>query len=109
MIKRHRTDIGDVDLVPFNPSVAASGGAHSSGLAIVTAQTLTPPGDSTKLLIQALDQNVRYTLDGTTPTASVGFQLLAGDPPVVVPIGVDTVIKVIEEAATASLQFQWGE
>jgi len=110
MAKRHRTDIGDVSLVPFNPSVAVTGGQHSSGLDVSSAVILTPPLDASRLLIQALDQNVRYTLDGvTTPTAALGFRLTAGDPPLVIPIAPDTIVQVIEEVATASLQFQWGE
>ena len=87
----------------FNPV-----GDHSDGTNISSAVTLTPPEGATKLLIQALDKNVRYTLDGTTPTASKGFQLAAGDPPVIIPIGNDMVIKVIEEAATCDLNYQFG-
>lgn len=83
-------------------------GAHSDGTAINTHITLTPPAGATKLLIQALTQNIRYTLDGTTPTATCGFQLKAGDPPVMIPIGNDMEIQVIEEAATADMQYQWG-
>ena len=83
-------------------------GAHVDGTAISSAVTLTPPAAATKLMIQALDQSVRYTLDGTVPTASKGFQLFAGDPPVIIPVGNDMVIKVIEEAATADIQYQWG-
>lgn len=92
------------DALMFNPS-----GAHSSGATISSATTLTIPSGATKLLIQALTQNVRVTLDGTTPTASVGFQLKAGDPPVIIPLGNATAVKVIQEAATASLQYQFGE
>lgn len=87
----------------FNPL-----GAHNDGLAISAAATLTPAAGATKLLIQALDQNVRYTLDGTTPTATKGFQLKAGDPPIIVPVDADTTVKLIEEAATADVQYQWG-
>lgn len=83
-------------------------GTHSDGVDISSAVTLTPPTGVTKLMIQALDQNVRLTLDGTAPTTSKGFQLSSGDPAVVVPVGNDMVIKVIEEAATADLQYQWG-
>lgn len=82
-------------------------GAHSSGATISSATTLTAPTGATKILMQALTQNVRFTLDGTAPTASLGFQLKAGDPPLVVPLGVGTVLKVIQETATASLQYQW--
>jgi len=83
-------------------------GSHSDGVDISSAVTLTPATGSVKLLIQALEQNIRYTLDGTVPTASKGFQIKAGDPPITIPIGDDTVIKVIEEAATADMQYQWA-
>lgn len=91
----------------FNPI-----GAHSDGATISSATTLTPPTGLAvgvaKLLIQTVSQNVRYTLDGTTPTATTGFQLVAGDPPIIIPIGANTTVKVIQEAATADLQYQWG-
>lgn len=83
-------------------------GAHQDGTAISSATPLVAPAGATKLLIQALTQNARYTLDGTTPTASKGFQLKAGDPPVLIPYRAGTTITVIEETATADLQFQWG-
>lgn len=82
-------------------------GAHSSGLAINTATTLSAPANAKRVLIQAITQNVRYTLDGTAPTATLGFQLKASDPPLLIPIGPNTTLKVIEETATASLQYQW--
>lgn len=83
-------------------------GSHNSGATISSATTLTPTAGATKLLIQALTQNVRFTLDGTVPTASLGFQILAAAAPIVVPIDSATVIKVIQETATASLQYQFG-
>lgn len=91
------------DALTFNPV-----GAHNDGLDISSAVTLTVPEGARKLLAQALTQNIRYTLDGTTPTTSAGFQLAAGDPPIVIPVDEDTTIKVIEEAATADLQYQFG-
>jgi hypothetical protein len=92
------------DALSFNPL-----GAHNDGLSISSATTITPATGSTKLLVQALTQNVRFTLDGTAPTTSKGFQLKAGDPPVLIPLGNSTVIKFIQEAATADLQYQFGE
>jgi len=92
------------DTLEFNPV-----GAHSDGLDISSAVTLTPPDGATKILIQALDTACRFTLDGTTPTTATGFQLAAGDPPLLIPLGLSTVIKVIEESATCDLQYQWGE
>lgn len=83
-------------------------GAHSDGATISSATVLTAPAGANRLLIQALTQNVRYTLDGTTPTATKGFQLKAGDPPVLIPFRAGIVITVIEETATADLQYQWG-
>lgn len=92
------------DRLRFNPL-----GAHADGTDVSSAATLTPPAGAGKLMLQALDQNVRYTLDGTTPTATKGFQLKAGDPPIILGIGGNTVVKLIEEAATADIQLQFGE
>ncbi len=91
------------DALFFNPI-----GAHSDGLAIAAAQTLTVPAGASKIMMQAHAQNVRFTLDGTVPTATTGFQLKSGDPPLVIPIGINTIIKVIEEAVSADLQYQFG-
>ena len=87
----------------FRPS-----GAHNDGLDISSAVEITKVTGATKLLVQVLDQNARFTLDGTTPTASKGFQLAAGDPPVVITLSNDTTLSFIEEAATADLQYQFG-
>ena len=91
------------DQLNFNPV-----GAHNDGLAISSATTITIPDGATKIMIQALGQNVRFTLDGTAPEAAKGFQLKAGDPVMVLPLGAGTVLKVIQEAATADLQYQFG-
>jgi len=91
------------DLLRFDPV-----GSHYDGTAISSATTLTPPDGATKLLIQALAQSVRITLDGTAPETARGFQLKPGDPPVMIWTAGATV-KVIEEAATADLQYQWGK
>lgn len=92
-----------MDMLRFDPI-----GSHNDGTDISSAVTLSPEDGATKLLIQAAVQNVRITLDGTTPEAAKGFQLKAGDPPVMVWIAGATV-KVIEEAATADIQYQWGK
>ena len=85
-------------------------GAHVDSPTISSATILTPTASIgiTKLLIQTMTQNVRYTLDGTTPTASLGFQLKAGDPPIIIPVDSSNTITVIQEAATADLNYQWG-
>jgi len=91
------------DALEFNPI-----GSHTNDTNISSATTLTPPTGATKIMMQAVGQNVRFTLDGTAPTASKGFQLAAGDPPVIVPMGLRTTLKVIQEAATPDFNYQWG-
>jgi hypothetical protein len=86
-------------------------GAHQTDSTLSAAQALNRPTGAeaaNQVLIQALTQNVRFTLDGTTPTATVGFQLKAADPPTLIPIGAANNIKVIEETASATIQYQWG-
>lgn len=43
------------------------------------ATAATIPGTGGLVMIQAEAQNVRYTLDGSTPTTTVGFLLQAGE------------------------------
>jgi hypothetical protein len=96
--------LGTVDLSAFAPV-----GTHTSNSSLGSVVALTPPPGADQLLIQALTQNVRFTLDGTAPTSSLGFMLKAGDSPVLIPIGATgQVIKVIEETAGGIIQYQWG-
>lgn len=92
-----------IDSFSFDPV-----GAHNDGLDVSSAATLTVPEGAKKVLMQALTQNIRYTLDGTAPTTSSGFQMKAGDPPILVLIDANTTVKLIEEAATADLQYQFA-
>lgn len=62
------------------------------------------------LLVQALAQNIRYTLDGATdPTAAIGFQLVASDPSISIPMGPGVTPQFFREAGGAILQYQWAE
>lgn len=81
-------------------------GSHTGGTDISTAVTLTKPDGASQIIIQALEQNIRFTLDGTTPTATLGFQIQAGILPMFIAVP-GASIKVIEEVATASIQYQW--
>ena len=92
-----------VRVFQFNPI-----GAHNDGLNIAAVVELAAPQGANKIMFQALDQNVRFTLDGTDPTITLGFQLEAGDPPVILTIESRATIKVIEEVAGADFQYQWG-
>ena len=53
-------------------------GAHTRASA-GTVLTITLTEDSSVLLIEADDADVRYTIDGTTPTADIGFLLETSD------------------------------
>lgn len=90
----------------YATDVLAPVGAHSANAVIATATVLTKPAGATAIRIQTIGQAVRYTLDGTTPTATVGFQLAAAAAPVVIPVP-GASITIIQEAATAALQYQW--
>lgn len=82
-------------------------GSHTSSRTISSASGITAPTGSSAIIMQAITQNVRYTIDGSTPTTTEGFQLKAGDPPVMVPLGFNASINVIQEAPTAVLSWQW--
>ena len=68
------------------------------------ATTIAPSAGADIVFVQANTQNVRIDPTGTTPTATVGMRLAAGS---FVPIGVGygVTIKVIEEAASASVNW----
>jgi hypothetical protein len=83
-------------------------GSHVDGTEIDAAVVLTPETGARKVMLQALTKDIRYTLDGTTPEATVGFQLTAGNPAIVLDLTTGIIITVIEVAATADLQIQWG-
>lgn len=92
------------DIFKFKPS-----GTHTSNSSIGTATELSKPASGAdKILLQALGQNIRFTLDGTAPTTSSGFQLKAGDPAILIWMSDDITLTVIEEAGTATLEYLWG-
>jgi hypothetical protein len=83
-------------------------GSHSDGTDISSAVAITIPNDATKILIQSRTKALSFTLDGTTPTSQKGFKLAADDPPLLIPLSNATSLKVIEEEATADMQYQFG-
>jgi hypothetical protein len=66
------------------------------------------PGNlqATHLKLQALDQNVRYTIDESDATTTHGFQLTAGADSSPIPVPNEGV-SVAGEAAGANIQGQW--
>lgn len=103
--------MSDIQHIQFIPM-----GLHqqldSASLSVATTiwpSTVSGSGGANKIIIQAQTQNVRYGLSSSAPTSVQGFQLKAGDPPVLVPLDAGgTVIKVIAETAGAVLDYQLG-
>ena len=82
-------------------------GSHTQNSSMSSAVSITVPAGAGQWMVGALTQNVRFTLDGTTPTASKGFQIKAGEPFLLVSVTPGNTIKVIEETATAVLDYQF--
>lgn len=93
-------------MTAFNGFLYNPIGSHATNGSLAAAVTLTPPTGANVLRIQAAAQAIRYTLDGTTPTASTGF-LLAVGVEADIPVAPGQVVKVIEVAASGSVQYQW--
>ena len=68
------------------------------------ATTLSIPDGADVLTLQPKTQNVVLTLDGSTPSSTVGMELTAGTP-YVVDVGVGYTVRVIEKTASASLEY----
>ena len=83
-------------------------GPFTTGTDISSATELgrTYPGAG-KLMIQAFDANIRIGFD-STPTTTEGYQLKPSEGFKIIDVGTKTVVKVIEEAATCDLQWQWS-
>jgi hypothetical protein len=95
------TAVGDLQFEPV--------GSHTSGGDYSSAAVITKAAGATKLMIQTIDENLRITLDGSTPTTSAGFQITAGNDPIWFPVHPGYDVTAIEEAATAVPQVQWGK
>ena len=104
---------GNIDMVAIAPMYSID--YHLSRTDLAVAQTMVPPPGSNPryLMMQALEENVRYTLTveaaPSTPSAVFGFQLAAGAPQIIIPIEAGIVVRVIEEDPGAELQYQWFE
>lgn len=82
-------------------------GTHTRNASIDTAVALTPPAGADAVRLAPETQNVRYTTDGsTTATATVGFQLVAGDEDIV-PVVAGKNVSIISETAGAVINYQW--
>lgn len=92
---------------PFTPQANET---HQSSIMAAGVFELGIPKGAYEVLVQANGDNVRYTLDGTDPSASSGFRLTAGNDPIAIPvIQGRTRIKVVREADGSVLEYQFGE
>jgi hypothetical protein len=80
-------------------------GSHTTDATISAATTITPTAGANAVLLTARAQNIRYTIDGTTPTATTGFPLEAGKT-LIIDYHSSMTIKVIEETAGGEAQWQ---
>lgn len=75
---------------------------NQQSLSVASATPVPLPNGANGMLIQAIGQNVRITLDGSAPTTSHGYQIRAGDPAVVLLMQPNSpTLQAIQEAATA--------
>ena len=93
-----------VSAIPFFPM-----GRHQVETLGVGVFSPTAEPRATYILVQAIAQNVRFTIDsGQPPTAIIGFQLVAGDPPLLIPASGNRLVRFLREANGAILQYQYG-
>ena len=83
-------------------------GSHDDGTDFSSAASPTIPDGASKMMIQTIDQNIRITFDGTTPTSTKGFRIVKDRDPIIFPLSDSTTVTIIEEAATADVQIQFG-
>lgn len=105
-MKHGKGDAQPIYPSPFTPMLNQ---AHVTYTVGSNATNVFIPKGAEGILVQSLTQNVRYTLNGTTPTAAKGFQLKAGDPPLFIPLTEHTFFNIIAETAGAILEYEFSE
>lgn len=83
-------------------------GSHTQNASLSSAVSITVPAGANYIMMQSQTKGVRFTLDGTVPTATKGFALVPDDPPLIVGVVPGQVIKAIEVEASAKLDYQFG-
>lgn len=82
-------------------------GSHTQNSTLSTVQSITVPPQASHVLLQAQTQDVRVTIDGTAPTATKGFLIVAAWDWTVLPVPSNGTLKAIEVAASAKLDYQF--
>lgn len=83
-------------------------GDHETIDDLSEVETIEVPGGANGVFLQAFNNNVRYTLDGSTdPTSSVGFVLFADAEPFFLNLQNLAELRFIEEDSGATMQYQF--
>lgn len=91
---------------PFTPHGESNHISVTIGAALYSPEL---PDYLESILVQAVGDEVRMTLDGTAPTGAVGFRLLLTEPPLRVPITSNTILQFFGEGASSALEIMAGE
>lgn len=83
-------------------------GDHEVNSTLSANVEIKPPLGANALIMQAETQSVRWRLDDTPATASDGFLLSTGLI-LILQIDPNASVNIIETAASATLQYQWGK
>lgn len=93
---------------PWTPMPNINGSNPHRSNSVNSLFTLNIPTGCETVLVQALTQNIRYTTNGTNPTATSGYRLTAGNDPISIPVTKNTVLKFISETTGAILEHEFG-
>jgi hypothetical protein len=66
------------------------------------------PSGAKTMLVQAAAKDIRMTLDGTVPTAAIGFVLAFGDAPLLIELTKNIKPQFFGTDAASSLQYCFG-
>lgn len=80
---------------------------QSDTLAVGVVETISIPKGVNAILVQAINQNIRYVLVGA-PSPTSGFRLTAGNDPIAIPVVEGMTVQFVPEIAGASLEMQFG-
>lgn len=84
-------------------------GAHGQNATLSTVQVIPVPLDANAVLLSCIAQSVLFTLEGTDPTSTKGLTLEADRGAILLPVVEGQILKFIEAAASATLNYQFVE
>lgn len=81
-------------------------GDHHYDDDVSSVTSITQALAANAIQLQCGTQNIRYTIDGTDPSDTAGFLLVADTGPVVLSLPIGVTLKLIEVAAGAVIDWQ---